>query len=345
MVAIDLTVELALLMACLVALALIKLGSGLVRVILTPVAAIPFGGHVVGAAENAILGWLDGLSKRMTYWAARFFHGVADSLYLIVGAVLLLFVAQIDLVKWLYREITGPHGTAAVAKLQATTHATGSGNAAQIAAAAAAIVTIKAQIKKLEGDLHTATAASATAAEAAKVPALEHDLTQLGKHVGTLTAQIKALRSEVTVLELVPPAAPGTTTPPAPPITIPGPPGATGATGEPGQTVTGPTGATGAKGEPGLGIGDIDLPGLGTLTAGAAIAATYAIVSTLVNEAGLSRAECRSKVKGICGTDPAAWANLLAGLAVLGFAFNLKDLYGVAEGLVGDLSTVIKEAA
>lgn len=77
----------------------------------------------------------------------------------------------------------------------------------------------------------------------------------------------------------------------------------------------------------------------------AAIPLLRAITNTIAVESGLENADCRSKVKGICGTNPAAWAGLLGGLAALGFAFSLKDLYGVAEGLVHDLSDVIQQAA
>lgn len=87
--------------------------------------------------------------------------------------------------------------------------------------------------------------------------------------------------------------------------------------------------------------------GLGALGVAGLIAAIPAI-STLVHaiatESGLENADCRSKVKGICGTDPSAWAQLLGGLAALGFAFSLKDLYDLAEPLVGELAPVIAEA-
>lgn len=101
---------------------------------------------------------------------------------------------------------------------------------------------------------------------------------------------------------------------------------------------------------PGLALPDLrgllnnqDLATLGGLMA--AIPLLRAITSTIAVETGLENEACRSKVKGICGTDPSAWLGLLEGLAVLGFAFNLRELYGVAEGLVGDLSGVIREAA
>lgn len=77
----------------------------------------------------------------------------------------------------------------------------------------------------------------------------------------------------------------------------------------------------------------------------AAIPLLSTLVSTIATETGLDNQACRQKVKGICATDPTAWANLLGGLAVLGFAFSLKDLYGIAEPLVGELASVIEQAA
>lgn len=87
----------------------------------------------------------------------------------------------------------------------------------------------------------------------------------------------------------------------------------------------------------------IDAAGWAALIA--SIPALAILVNAIATEAGLGNAACRSKVGNICQTDPLAWGNLLAGLAVLGFAFSLKDLYAVAEGLVGDLSGIIAQAA
>jgi O-glycosyl hydrolase len=74
------------------------------------------------------------------------------------------------------------------------------------------------------------------------------------------------------------------------------------------------------------------------------VAATAAAAAAAVAAAGIDRAECAAKVKGICGTDPAAWASLLEGLAVLGFAFSLEELAKVAEPLAYDLAGIIAEA-
>lgn len=84
---------------------------------------------------------------------------------------------------------------------------------------------------------------------------------------------------------------------------------------------------------------------LGTATLIASIPALATIVHAIATEAGLENQSCRSKVKDICRTDPAAWEQLLAGLAPLGLLFGLRELYQVAEPLVGELAPIIKQAA
>lgn len=84
---------------------------------------------------------------------------------------------------------------------------------------------------------------------------------------------------------------------------------------------------------------------LGTATLIAAIPALATLVHAIATEAGLENQSCRSKVKDICRTDPAAWEQLLAGLAPLGLLFGLRELYQVAEPLVGELAPIIKQAA
>lgn len=86
-----------------------------------------------------------------------------------------------------------------------------------------------------------------------------------------------------------------------------------------------------------------DAAGVAALIASIPLIATF--VHTLATDTGLENQACRSKVKDICGTDPTQWANLLGGLAALGFAFSLKELYAVAEPLVADLAPLIAKAA
>lgn len=87
---------------------------------------------------------------------------------------------------------------------------------------------------------------------------------------------------------------------------------------------------------------------IGAVGAGALIASIPAIatlVHAIATEAGLENAECRQKVKGICGTNTGAWTGLLEGLAAIGFAFSLEELVKVATPMVGELAPIIAKAA
>jgi hypothetical protein len=88
-----------------------------------------------------------------------------------------------------------------------------------------------------------------------------------------------------------------------------------------------------------------DLPLRELLGMVAAVPLVYGLIHVLAREAGLDSARCRAKNKGICGTDPRLWENLLAGLVPLGIAFDLKDLMRIAERLAGELAPLIREAA
>lgn len=77
----------------------------------------------------------------------------------------------------------------------------------------------------------------------------------------------------------------------------------------------------------------------------AAIPALATMVQAIATEAGLSNAECRTKVKGICGTDPFEWGGLLAGAAFLTGALSLRELTDVGRVAVRELAGVIREAA
>lgn len=76
----------------------------------------------------------------------------------------------------------------------------------------------------------------------------------------------------------------------------------------------------------------------------AAIPLLGLLVNTIATESGLNNSECRSKVKGICGTNPLQWAGLLAGIAAIGVSFDLADIlkaslavYSETEGLIADI--------
>ncbi len=149
---------------------------------------------------------------------------------------------------------------------------------------------------------------------------------------------------------------------------LPGEAGTPGVAGVPGvQGLPGEAGAPGASGVAALeaavageagvigGIGtetwdelqklygSLDLTKLGGLLATGAVAGS--IVNVLARDTGLENAECRSKVKGICGTDPSVWENLLGLLAPLGFGFTLTEMLPIARQAITDLTPIIREAA
>lgn len=75
----------------------------------------------------------------------------------------------------------------------------------------------------------------------------------------------------------------------------------------------------------------------------AALPALALLVQTIASESGLDNAACRSKVKGICGTSPAAWENLLAGIAAFGLAFDLADIVSAAVAILGTAENLIAQ--
>lgn len=80
-------------------------------------------------------------------------------------------------------------------------------------------------------------------------------------------------------------------------------------------------------------LGTLDLTDLAKIVG--AVPVIAALVNVLMAETGLSNAECRAKVKGICGTNPTQWFRLLEGLAISlawpgirEFADDLADVAG-----------------
>lgn len=70
-----------------------------------------------------------------------------------------------------------------------------------------------------------------------------------------------------------------------------------------------------------------------------------ALSQLLTAEAGLGRAECRSKVNQLCTTDPLAWSNLLADLTVLEIGLSLRELLPVAREGVTEFGPAVSAAA
>lgn len=85
-------------------------------------------------------------------------------------------------------------------------------------------------------------------------------------------------------------------------------------------------------------IGSLSLPDLIASTA-----AVAALLTVVLTDTGLDNASCRAKVKGICGTDPIAWASLLAGVVALGVSFDLADIVTAALAILGDVDSLISD--
>lgn len=75
----------------------------------------------------------------------------------------------------------------------------------------------------------------------------------------------------------------------------------------------------------------------------AAIPAIATLVRTIAVDTGLENADCRSKVKGICGTDPHAWERLLGLAGFLAIAFDFRDFVKGAELVVEGIGFGLKE--
>lgn len=75
----------------------------------------------------------------------------------------------------------------------------------------------------------------------------------------------------------------------------------------------------------------------------AAVPLIAAAVNILEAETGLGRAECRAKVKGICGTDPSAWGRLLEDIALVGVGLSLTDIAGLMQEAAKVAAPVLHE--
>lgn len=75
--------------------------------------------------------------------------------------------------------------------------------------------------------------------------------------------------------------------------------------------------------------------GLGLAGIITAVPALSLLLTQVLTETGLQNEDCRSKVKGICGTNPQAWGDLIAGIAAAGILLDFKMIVRAA----GELST------
>lgn len=90
---------------------------------------------------------------------------------------------------------------------------------------------------------------------------------------------------------------------------------------------------------------DAYIKSLGLTALVAAVPALATLLSRVLAETGLENEECRTKVKGICGTDPAAWGGLLASLALLTGTLSLRELVDFVRPLVKPAGDLIRQAA
>lgn len=74
-----------------------------------------------------------------------------------------------------------------------------------------------------------------------------------------------------------------------------------------------------------------------------AVPALAAIVNVLEAETGLGRAECRGKIKNICATDPAKWAGLLDGLALIGVGLSLEQIFRLSAEVADEAISAFRE--
>jgi hypothetical protein len=317
--------DLAVIALCLVTLALILAALGLSRAIAgafdihIPGLGHPFSG-VSSALHNSIISWLESALKGVEKVTARFFNDLLGSLELLGALTLLLGEGVKVALEYLWTHSLPAyvlHEIELGVKRLTPSRVDVAGLEAKVKADVTAAM--RAEVATIRADANAAKAAALAASAAAGVAAekaahsVVNEITQVVQHPISYVTD--------TVTEVVPGLADALTH----------------------------AGAEVAE-LPGLALPDLrgilnnqDLATLGGLMA--AIPLLRAITSTLAVETGLENEACRSKVKGICGTDPSAWTALLEGLAVLGFGFSLRELYTVAERLVGDLSGVIREAA
>lgn len=90
-------------------------------------------------------------------------------------------------------------------------------------------------------------------------------------------------------------------------------------------------------------VGKIGIPGTAALIA--AIPAIATFVASLATDAGLGNQACRQKVGNICSVDAKAWEGLLAGLVSVGLVFSLQDVVDAADGLMSAVTPLLAQAA
>jgi len=301
----------------------------------------PFHFIAVGI-ENGIVGPLDTLRKAGEAGIAKGFSGLLASLELIVGVTLLLGLGIFDALTYLWKHalvplvqlyLTPVRLVADAAKaLVSTLTTTVAHDAARLEAA------ISSQASTTLKDARSYAESVATGAEHAAERYADTAIASLRSAEDAAVASVVKIANDAKAAGLAAAASAERTAESVAATALAEAEGAASSALAEVKAIA--IGATSDLTDFEAYIKSLSIPA--ALTGSVALATLLTLV---LSETGLENQSCRSKVKNICGTDPAAWANLLGGLAAIGFAFSLKDLYGVAEGLVGDLSAVIKEAA
>lgn len=360
--------ELGALALCFVALALLVAAKELAQAIAAPFNVSIFGSHpfrsIATAIENGIVGTLDDAIRGVEKTAAGFESGLIDAFGLLIAIPLLIGLGIKAALEYMWNEalmprihsVTNAIKTAAdaalarVATLEGTVVANlgaaeryARDHAASALASAeafvehrltAAVDTLRGDIAagvsqaeryadeavgKLRGAEDAAIAGAVGLAVAAKVAgeqAAAAALNEAERVAGSALAQSEAAAAEALARAQA-----------AGQAALDGVKGIAVGVGDDLATIEGAFGAAGV----GALVGSI--PAIATL------------VAAIATEAGLENAACRSKVKGICGTDTPSWEKLLAGALLIGVPLSLAELVPVGKAVIGELSTLMQDFA
>ncbi len=339
--------DLGVIALCVLALGLLLTTKGLAKALAAVFEYIsifgykPFG-FIADALDGSLIGWLDDAIAGVETVTARFFSGMIDSFAVLIGFALIVMILVKDALAYLWNQalqpLIGSHvdpvrtiADEALAKAETlpgivARDLTEAKDYAETQASGA----YRDAVRTLRPDI----AAGVAAAERYASDAVE----KLRTAEDTALGQAVAIAVEAQAAGLAAAAQAAST-----------------AEGVAAQALA-QADAAGKAALAGVKAIAIDVQGeLNTIeqAAGAAgvvgllasIPALATLVHAIATEAGLSNAECRSKVNQVCGTNPAAWAGLLAGAAFLTGNLSLRDLIVPARLIFDGGKTLIDEAA
>lgn len=346
MAALEVGYDLGALALCVVAIALLLAVKGLADALHSALnvgflGVHPFSG-IAATLNNTLIAWLNDAIKGVERVAASFFSGMIDSLAILVGLAALVYIGTRDAltylwntglparilfytnplndlvagVKALYNELAG---VVSRGFDSARTFAEGQGAKAltdaqaftttKIAEAVHAVEgDLSAAVTKLEQTINTATDGALTTALQAVHAAEQAASSEIGdaeQAASSALAQAQAL----------------------------------------GQSALGAVKSIAVTAEDDLATIEGSIGVLGVAGLIAAIPAIATLVQSIAVDAGLENAECRSKVKGICGSDPVQWGKLLGSLALLSGVLDFGELVALARPLVKVGADIARQAA